>query len=148
MCPSFAEWPKWNRVVSLRTSMPRGCYSCDLDWFENDKDCHWVYLTEDEDRELMAIGKSKGLVIYKRGKDRFIYAPMCGRCLAKHLTGIRVYRNQPKKLEEIMSNTITQAVLEYIGDQVAHGKLHGGYLDGDGEEAPAKRTKVTSTPGA
>ena len=132
MCPSSVARPKLafsplDAVQWCRVDMPQGCYSCTLEWFEDAQSCHWVYLNEAEDAELLNAGKSKGLVVYRDGANKQTYAPLCNKCVAWHLTRIRLHAAKPEQLTDIMADTMTKAVIEYIGDQVVAGKLLGGY---------------------
>ena len=108
--------------------MPRGCYRCELDYFEDENTCHWIYLTEFEDDRMVKAGLSTGLVIWGQGSDKSTYAPLCARCVAFYLNKIEEStRPQFDGFRDEATAVLSHAVLEYVGDQVVAGKLQGGY---------------------
>ena len=108
--------------------MPRGCYRCTLDYFEDESTCHWIYLTEVEDNRMVKAGLSTGLVIWGQGCDKKTYAPLCARCVAFYLNMIeQSTRPQFDGFQDEATAVLSHAVLEYVGDQVRAGKLQGGY---------------------
>ena len=108
--------------------MPRGCYRCELDYFEDESTCHWIYLTEVEDNRMVQAGLSTGLVIWGQGCDKKTYAPLCAPCVAFYLNMIEEStRPQFDGFQDEATAVLSHAVLEYVGDQVRAGKLQGGY---------------------
>ena len=108
--------------------MPRGCYRCPVDYFVDENTCHWIYLSEAEGDTLVKAGWSKGLVIWGKGRDKEMYAPLCARCVAWYLNMIeKSTRPQFEGFDDDATAVLSHAVLEYVGDQVVAGKLQGGY---------------------
>ena len=107
-----------------------GCYACTKNYLE-DKDTHWVYLSQKEYEQLQQQKKSKGSVIHQTqcGETNY-YLPMCRLCISQRMDNIRItLHHHVQNAPGLMEDTVTGAVLDYVCESICDGRLKGGQGD-------------------
>ena len=108
-------------------NMP-GCYACTKTYLE-EKEVHWLVLSEKEYLELQQQKRSKGTVIHQNEyQENEFYLPMCFHCLISRMNQIRcTLCHRVQNAPELMQDVVNRAVLDYVCDSICDGRLQGGY---------------------